>query len=466
MTTQLARIEREPDDDPYGDEPAGPYARQPPQDLAAEQSVLGGMLLNRDAISDVVEALTGPTDFYRPAHQTVYEVILDLFGRGEPADAVTVSAELQRRGELMRLGGAPYLHTLISTVPTAANAHYYAEIVAEKATLRRLVEAGTRIVQLGYHGAENGEVADVVERARGSLDDVALVARGGTRATEIDDLAAAALIRYANPAPAGVPTGCPDLDAILGGGLRPGTLTVIGARPATGKTVVGMCVALNAARRGHGALFVSLEMTEAELTDRVLANLSSIRLNHLITHQLSDRDWGALESAIDRLNGLPLAIVDNPHMGLVGIRSLARDRLRTPRGLGIIVVDYLSLMLPADPKAPRHEQVAAMSRGLKLLAKELHVPVVALHQLNRNPEGRQDRRPSMSDLRESGAVEQDADNVWLLHRPDAVNRDDPRAGEIDFIIAKNRQGSTGVVTELWLPHYARVSSFTRTQEAA
>lgn len=439
-------------------------ALQPPQDLAAEQSVLGGMLLNRDAIGDVVEALAGPADFYKPAHQAVYEVILELFGRGDPADAVTVAAELHRRGDLARLGGAPYLHSLIAAVPTAANAHYYAEIVAEKAILRRLVAAGTRITQLGHHGNETGEAADVVERARATLDDVALAARGGTRAAEIDDLAAAALTRYANPTPAGVPTGCPDLDGILGGGLRPGTLTVIGARPATGKTVVGMCLALHAAQHGDGALFISLEMTETELTDRVLANLGSIRLGNLITHRLSHRDWDAVQSAVDRLHGLPLAIVDNPHMGLVGIRSLARDRLRSPRGLGVLVVDYLSLMLPADPKAPRHEQVAAMSRGLKLLAKELHVPVVALHQLNRNPEGRQDKRPSMADLRESGAVEQDADNVWLLHRPDQA--DDPRAGEIDFIIAKNRQGATGVITQLWVPHYARVSSFARTEDAA
>lgn len=439
------------------------HSPQPPQDLAAEQSVLGGMMLSRDAIADVVEALAGPADFYKPAHQSVYECILELFVRGDPADAVTVAAELHRRGDLGRLGGAPYLHSLIAAVPTASNAHYYAEIVAEKAILRRLIQAGTRVVQLGHHGNEAGEVADVVERARASLDEVALVARGGTRAAEIDDLAAEALTRYANPAPAGVPTGCPDLDGILGGGLRPGTLTVIGARPATGKTVVGMCLALNAAQRGHGALFVSLEMTEAELTDRVLANLGSIRLGHLITHKLSDRDWEAVQSAVDRLHGMPLAIVDNPHMGLVGIRSLARDRLRTPRGLGLLVVDYLSLMLPADPKAPRHEQVAAMSRGLKLLAKELLVPVVALHQLNRNPEGRQDRRPSMSDLRESGAVEQDADNVWLLHRPEPG---DPREGEIDFIIAKNRQGATGVVTQLWAPQYARVSSFARTEDAA
>lgn len=436
---------------------------QPPQDLTAEQSVLGGMLLSRDAIGDVVEALAGPEDFYKPAHQTVYEVIVDLFGRGEPADPVTVANELARRGDLSRLGGAPYLHTLIAAVPTASNARYYAEIVAEKAVLRRLVAAGARVTQLGHHGNETGDVADVVERARATLDDVALVARGGTRAADIDDLAEQALSRYANPTPAGVPTGCPDLDGILGGGLRPGTLTVIGARPATGKTVVGMCVALHAAQHGHGALFVSLEMTEAELTDRVLANLGTIRLGHLITHKLSDRDWEAVQCAVDRLHGMPLAIVDNPHMGLVGIRSLARDRLRTPRGLGLLVVDYLSLMLPADPKAPRHEQVAAMSRGLKLLAKELHVPVVALHQLNRNPEGRQDRRPSMSDLRESGAVEQDADNVWLLHRPESG---DPREGEIDFIIAKNRQGPTGVVTQLWAPQYARVSSFARTEDAA
>lgn len=450
MTTAIER-RRNTDD-----EGAAGYDRQPPADLAAEQSALGGMLLSRDAIPDVVAALAGGQDFYRPAHQTIYRAIIDLYERGDPADPVTVAAELHRRGELLRLGGAPYLHTLIATVPTAANAAHYAEIVAEKALLRRLVEAGTRIVQLGYHGEDADDAAAVVERARASLDAVATTAQGDVQVHEVDDLAERALLRYADKAKPGLSTGCPDLDAVLAGGLRPGTLTVIGARPGVGKTAAGIGIAVHAALQGHGALFVSLEMTEAELMDRVIANLASVRLIHLIRHTLGDSEWSAVQKAVDRLASVPLAVVDNPTLGLTAIRSIARDRTRTAAGLSLLVIDYLSLMQPANPRADRHEQVAAMSRGLKLLAKELHVPVIALHQLNRESEKRVGKKPQLSDLRESGAVEADADNVWLLHRPDEP--DDPRQGEIDFIVAKNRQGPTTTVTQAWLPHFARVVS--------
>ncbi|WP_339124519.1 DnaB-like helicase N-terminal domain-containing protein, partial [Pseudonocardia sp. D17] len=265
---------------PGGDSPS-PFDRQPPQDLTAEQSVLGGMLLSKDAIADVVEILR-PDDFYRPAHQTVYDCILDLYGRGEPADAVTVSAELQRRGELIRLGGAPYLHTLIATVPTAANAAYYAEIVAEKAILRRLVEAGTRIVQLGYHGADGSDVDEVVDRAQAAIYEVTerttsedytpLEELLQPTMDEIDAIASRGGVAL------GVPTGFADLDAVTNG-LHPGQMVVVAARPGLGKSTLGLDFARSCSvRHGMTSAVFSLEMSKSEIVMRLLSAEARIRL--------------------------------------------------------------------------------------------------------------------------------------------------------------------------------------------
>lgn len=422
----------------------------PPADLRAEQSVLGALLLSPDAIHDVVEHIR-PGDLYKPAHQEIYEGVLELFGQGEPVDAVTVADTLQRRGTLTRVGGLPYLHTLIQSVPTAANAAYYAEIVAEKAMLRGLLMAGQRTVQLALAG--KNDPAEAVERARAALDELAVDARGGASATSIDELANDALQRYADPSPPSLSTGWADLDDIMAGGLRDGTLTVVAGRPGLGKSNVACCLALNAARAGHGVLFASLEMTKAEVTDRLISNMSNVRLHNLTEHRLSDDDWSSVESGVARMNALPLRISDDPYLTVAGVRSLARDRMRTERGLDLVIVDYLQLVKPPDERVPRQEQVSAMSRGFKLLAKELGCPIVLLAQLNRESEKRQSKRPALSDLRESGAVEQDADSVWLLHRPE----DEARAGEMDLIVAKNRQGPTWDVTLAWSPHFARIS---------
>jgi replicative DNA helicase len=389
-----------------GADPGGAFDRQPPQDLTAEQSVLGGMLLSKDAIADVVEILR-PDDFYRPAHQTVYDCILDLYGRGEPADAVTVSAELQRRGELIRLGGAPYLHTLIATVPTAANAAYYAEIVAEKAILRRLVEAGTRIVQLGYHGAEGAEVNDVVDRAQAAIyevterstseDFVPLEELLQPTMDEIDAIASRGGVAL------GVPTGFADLDAVTNG-LHPGQMIVVAARPGLGKSTLGLDFARSCSvKHGLTSVVFSLEMSKSEIVMRLLSAEARIRLADMRAGRMSDDDWTRMARRMSEISEAPLFIDDSPNLTLMEIRAKAR-RLKQRHDLKLVILDYLQLMTSGRKVESRQQEVSEFSRQIKLLAKELEVPVVAMSQLNRGPEQRTDKRPQLSDLRESGCL--------------------------------------------------------------
>ncbi|MGH3615460.1 MAG: replicative DNA helicase [Pseudonocardia sp.] len=770
--------------DQAGRAAGSPFDRQPPQDLTAEQSVLGAMLLSKDAIADVVEVLR-PDDFYRPAHQTVYDCVLDLYGRGEPADAITVSAELQRRGDLIRLGGLPYLHTLIATVPTAANAAYYAEIVAEKAILRRLVEAGTRIVQLGYHGAEGADVSEVVDRAQAAIYDVtersttedyiALEELLQPTMDEIDAIASRGGVAL------GVPTGFADLDAATNG-LHPGQMIVVAARPGLGKAIaldtplptpggwttmgevavddqllgadgrptrvvaatdvmcgrpcfevefsdgtvivadaehewltsdraarrarqesgeqggaprvlpairttrelaatmhrmppdalgnhsvdtcaplqlpnrqlpvepytlgvrlgdgeqrrcvacgqpfkpgpsevrtcgqscgasgtfgvlndklppaylraselqrrallaglmdtggtvtptgdlqlcvtsrvladdvrelvlsLGYCCSVTIQNAGGGlpgssaaftlnftteddifeldrkrhvheqrsaeygcrlrpryitavrrvesvpvrcvqvdspdhlylagrtmvpthnstlgldfarscsvkhgltsAVF-SLEMSRSEIVMRLLSAEARIRLSDMRSGRMSDDDWTRMARRMSEISEAPLFIDDSPNLTLMEIRAKAR-RLKQRNDLKLIILDYLQLMTSGRKVESRQQEVSEFSRQIKLLAKELEVPVVAISQLNRGPEQRTDKRPMLSDLRESGSIEQDADMVILLHRPDAFERDDPRAGEADLILAKHRNGPTNTITVAHQLHYSR-----------
>jgi replicative DNA helicase len=446
------------DDRPPAAAPAeGALDRQPPQDLAAEQSVLGGMMLSKDAIADVVEVLR-PGDFYRPAHQAVYDCVLDLYGRGEPADAVTVSADLERRGELRRVGGAPYLHTLIATVPTAANAGYYAEIVAEKAILRRLVEAGTRIVQLGYAGADGADVNEVVDRAQSSIYDVTerrmsedYVALEELLQPTMDEIDA---IASRGGASLGVPTGFEDLDAVTNG-LHPGQMIIVAARPGIGKSTLGLDFARSCSvRHGMTSVIFSLEMSRTEIVMRMLSAEAKIRLADMRGGRMTDDDWTRLARRMSEVSEAPLFVDDSPNMTMMEIRAKAR-RLKQRNDLKLIIVDYMQLMTSGKRVESRQQEVSEFSRQLKLLAKELEVPVVAISQLNRGPEQRTDKRPMLADLRESGSLEQDADMVVLIHRPDAWERDDPRAGEADLILAKHRAGPTTTVTVAHQLHYSR-----------
>ena len=429
--------------------------RVPPHDLLAEQSAIGGMLLSKDATADVLETVR-PADFYIPKHELIFEAILALYSRGEPTDAIAVTDELTKQGELSRAGGPEYLHTLTSIVPTAANAGYYAGIVAEKAILRRLVEAGTRIVQMGY--ASEGEVLDLLNDAQAQIYGV----HGGVQAEDFVPLSNAVMAAVEEIEAAssrdgtmvGVPTGFQGLDDLTNG-LHPGQLIVLAARPAIGKSTLGLDIARAAAIKHQlPSIIFSLEMGRSEIAMRLLSAEASIPLHHMRKGTVNPQDWNTLASVRGRINDAPLYIDDSPNMTLVEIRAKCR-RLKQRAGLKLVVIDYLQLMTSGKRVESRQQEVSEFSRALKLLAKELDVPVIAISQLNRGPEQRVDKKPMLSDLRESGSIEQDADMVILLHREDAYDQGSPRAGEADFIVAKHRNGRTDTITVGFHGHFSR-----------
>jgi len=430
--------------------------RMLPHDIPAEQCVLGGMLLSRDAIADVLEVLR-PEDHYRPAHQIVHEVILGLYGRGEPADAITVSAELVKRGEISKMGGAPYLHTLIASVPSAASSGFYARIVRERAVLRRLVEVGMRITQMGYEGNDDATV--LVDRAESDLYGV-LDRRSGDDYQAMSSLVPEALVELEAMGKRGggligVPTGFADLDELTSG-LHPGQFVCVAGRPALGKSTLALDIGRCAAVKHDLATAVfSLEMSRTEITFRCLSAEARVPLRNLRTGQMSADDWVRLEKHVGDVISAPLFVDDSADLSMMSIRAKCR-RLKQRHDLRLVIVDYLQLLSSAGRRPEsRQVEVSDISRSLKLLAKELDVPVVAVSQLNRGPEQRADKWPMLSDLRESGSIEQDSDVVILLHREDAYDRDSPRAGEADFIVAKHRNGPTATVTVAFQGHYSR-----------
>ncbi|MCU1575389.1 MAG: replicative helicase [Leifsonia sp.] len=429
--------------------------RTPPHDLLAEQSALGGMLLSKDAVADVVEVVRG-TDFYIPKHEIVFDAILSLYSHGEPTDVIAVTDELTKSGELSRAGGADYLHTLTGIVPTAANAGYYASIVAERALLRRLVEAGTRITQMGY--AAEGEVLDLVNNAQaeiyavtGSTDSEDYVPLTEAVTVAIDEIEAA---KHKDGSMTGVPTGFAELDELTNG-LHPGQMIIVAARPALGKSTLALDFARAAAiKHDMPTIFFSLEMGRSEIAMRLLAAEASVPLQSMRKGTVDNRDWTTIAATRGRINDAPLYIDDSPNMTLVEIRAKCR-RLKQRVGLKMVIIDYLQLMTSGKRVESRQQEVSEFSRALKLLAKELQVPVIALSQLNRGPEQRADKLPALSDLRESGSIEQDADMVILLHRESAYEKDNPRAGEADLIVAKHRNGPTRTVTVSFQGHFSR-----------
>ncbi|KRB36974.1 UNVERIFIED_CONTAM: replicative DNA helicase [Microbacterium sp. SLM126] len=431
------------------------FERTPPHDLLAEQSALGGMLLSKDAVADVIETLRG-VDFYIPKHELIFEAILTLYSHGEPTDVVAVTDELIKTGELQRAGGADYLHTLTSIVPTAANAGYYASIVSERALLRRLVDAGTRIVQMGYSG--QGEALDLVNTAQAEIYSVT-----GAEAAEdyvpltvavdaaVEEIEAA---RGRDGQMTGIPTGFSGLDQLTNG-LHPGQMIIIAARPAMGKSTLALDFARVAAiKHDMPTIFFSLEMGRSEIAMRLMSAEGSIPLQAMRKGTLDSRDWTTIAATRGRINDAPLYIDDSPNMTLVEIRAKCR-RLKQKAGLKMVVIDYLQLMTSGKRVESRQQEVSEFSRALKLLAKELGVPVVALSQLNRGAEQRSDKKPALSDLRESGSIEQDADMVVLLHREAAYEKDSPRAGEADLIVAKHRNGPTDTITVAFQGHFSR-----------
>jgi replicative DNA helicase len=413
------------------------------------------MLLSKDAVADVLEALRAG-DFYVPKHEVVFNAILTLYSHGEPTDVITVTDELIKTGDLSRAGGADYLHTLTSVVPTAANAGFYASIVAERAVLRRLVEAGTRIAQMGY--SAEGEVADLVNSAQAEIYNVTqeneaedYVALSGAVTQAIDDIEAAS---GRDGSMTGVPTNFSRLDELTNG-LHPGQLIIVAARPALGKSTLALDFARSASiKHGMPSIFFSLEMGRSEIAMRLMSAEAAIPLQSMRKGTLHSEDWTRIASTRGRINDAPLYIDDSPNMTLVEIRAKCR-RLKQKVGLRLVVIDYIQLMTSGKKVESRQQEVSEFSRALKLLAKELQVPVIALSQLNRGPEQRADKKPAISDLRESGSIEQDADMVILLHRESAYEKENPRAGEADLIVAKHRNGPTDTITVAFQGHFSR-----------
>ena len=445
------------------DPPGRDFGRQPPHDNEAEQGVLGAMLLSPNTITDIIEELI-PDDFYRPAHQLIYRAILDLFSDNKDVDPVIVAGRLDRNHDLERVGGAPYLHTLISSVPTAANARSYAEIVAEKAVLRRLVDAGTRVVQLGYEGTEGAEVDVVVDMAqqevfaiaqRNVTEDYAILADIlQPTMDELDELSThGGLAR-------GIPTGFIDLDNLTNG-LHGGQMIIVAARPGVGKSTLALDFMRSCSiKHNKASVIFSLEMSKSEIVMRLLSAETEIRLSDMRAGRMSDEAWAKLANRVGQISEAPLFIDDSANLTMMEIRSKAR-RLKQKHDLQMIVVDYLQLMSSGKRVESRQQEVSEFSRQLKLLAKELDVPLVAISQLNRGPESRTDKRPQLADLRESGSLEQDADMVMLLYRPDSQDKDDERAGEADIILAKHRGGPIDTVQVAHQLHYSKFVDMAR-----
>jgi len=435
--------------------------RVPPHNLQAEESLLGAMLLSRDAIVDAVQ-ICGPEDFYKPAHGHLFEAVTSLYGQGEPVDAVTVADELRRADLLDAVGGHTTLVSLQAGTPAISNAAGYAKIVEEHALLRRLIGVAGEIAELGYDVPD--DVTGAVDRAESMVFEVAQ--RRVTDTTKpLRELLSASLDRLEalydrGESITGVPTGFVDLDERLSG-LQPSNLVIVGARPAMGKTSFALNLAAHAAVEAHvPVLIFSLEMSHLEITQRLICAEARVEATRMRNGRLQDADWTKISHAIGRLGEAPIFIDDNPMITVMDIRAKAR-RLKSREGVGLVVVDYLQLMSGRSTAENRQVEISEISRGLKILARELEVPVVALSQLSRQLEMRADKRPQLADLRESGALEQDADVVMFLYRDEVYNQESPDRGTAEVIVSKHRSGPTGVTHLAFLDHYTKFANMAR-----
>jgi replicative DNA helicase len=423
----------------------GSSDRLPPQNLEAERGVLGSVLLDNEALHDVVPILK-VEDFYRDTHQIIFRTIRELYDLGHAVDTITLTEELTRRGEYTRIGGDDALAEILGAVPHAANAPYYAQIVRQKAVTRELIQAANEILREGYSNSHSSD--ELLERAERLVFNIAEDQSSGAT-VELRDVVTRAMDRIALRADerhpvTGLSSGYFELDDLTAG-FQGQQLIILAARPSMGKTAFALNLCEHAAvERRSGVLFVSLEMGQLELAERLLCARSKVDGHKLRTGQgLGTREMALLGKAYDEMREAPLFIDDTPARTMMQITANAR-RLKLRHNIGLIVVDYIQLIDSDDSRDSRQEQIAKISRRLKTLARELDVPVIALSQLNRGVENREDRRPRMADLRESGAIEQDADMVLLLHRPEYYDAND-QPGIAELIVAKNRNGATGTV---------------------
>jgi replicative DNA helicase len=440
--------------------PAAPTAPVPPQNLDAEESVLGAMMLSPGAIGAVSEALHA-SDFYRESHAKVYRAALTLYGRGEPVDAITLVDELERRGELEDVGGKVRIHELAALVPAASNAGHYARIVHEMATLRGLIRAGSEIARLGLD-RDGEEAAELVDRAEQIVFELSQ-ARASGDFSHIEELLKESFERItalfeSGTDITGTPSGFRDLDHLTSG-FQPGNLIILAARPSMGKSglALGMATELAVRRETPVALF-TLEMSKSEVTQRLMCSEAKVESQRLRSGSLAPDDWPRLTAACDRLAKAPIYVDDTGSITMMEIRSKARRlKMREPR-VGLIVVDYLQLMTSGSSAENRVQEVSQISRSLKILARDLDVPILALSQLSRAVEQRHDKRPILSDLRESGSLEQDADLVLFIYRDEYYNPDTTdQQGLAEIHLAKHRNGPTGPIKLSFLKRFAKFS---------
>ena len=431
--------------------------RVPPHNLEAEESVLGAMMLSAEAIADVVEVVR-PEDFYKSANGKIFDTLRAIYARGDPVDAITAVEELRRRDLLEDVGGHLYIHELVEQVPTPAAAGNYARIVAQHALMRRLIQAAADIMAMGYSAPEDPErVADQAEQRiyevarQEEKDQVASLRQLVDQAmTDLEH------IQNRESAFAGLPTGFRDVDELLSG-LQPGNLIMLAARPGVGKSSLATNVARNVSveSRVPVAMF-SLEMSRWEIGMRLLCAEAGVAWDRIRGRRVGADDWSRIVQAAEVLHDAPLSIVDSGNVTIVDIRAKARRLSARKQGLGLIIVDYLQLMSHHRRVDNRQQEIAEISRSLKLLAKELAIPVLAVSQLNRDPERRQDKRPQLSDLRESGSLEQDADVVMFIHRDDSSP---DSKGLAELIVAKHRNGPTDSLRLTFLPHLTQFRNF-------
>jgi replicative DNA helicase len=438
----------------------------PPQNLDAESSVLGGILLENEAINQVLELLR-PEDFYRESHRKVFRAMIDLSDRSEPVDLITLSDFLKGRGELEAVGGTAYLASLADFVPTAANISYYARIVREKSILRSLISTATDIATRGYE--EQGNVEEFLDSAEKVIFDISekkikasFVAVGDMIK---DTLKTVEKLYERKEMVTGVPTGYDDLDKLTAG-LQPADLIIVAGRPSMGKTAFALNIGAHAAFRGIGVAVFSLEMAKEQLVLRMLCSEARVNSSKVRSGYLGERDFPQLAKAAGRLHEAPIYVDDTPAISVLELRAKARRLVRDrSKKIGLIVVDYLQLMRGMGNASNREQEISEISRSLKALAKELNVPVIALSQLNRRVEDRGDRRPMMSDLRESGAIEQDADVIMFIYREEVYNKtDESKKGVAEIIVAKQRNGPIDTVNLTFLHEYTRFENFTEREE--
>ena len=428
----------------------------PPQDIQAEQAVLGSMLTDKDAVIASIESLK-PESFYREDNKTIYEAILNLYNKAEPIDIITLKEELTSMGKFEQVGGLEYLASLPDKVPTTANVQKYINIVEEKSILRNLIKTGNEIIELGYDPTEN--VDDIMDNAEKKIFN-AIQNKNQKGYTPIKDV----LVESFNQLEelynrkqhiTGVPTGFAELDYRTAG-LHGSDLILIAARPAMGKSAFALNIATNAAVKAKVpvALF-SLEMSKEQMVNRILCSEAMVDSNKVRTGKLEEDDWVKLAGTIGELSDAEIYIDDTPGISIMEIRAKCR-KLKLEKNIGLVVIDYLQLVQASGRRnGSREQEISEISRSLKILAKELNVPVIALSQLSRAVEQRPDHRPMLSDLRESGAIEQDADIVMFLYRDDYYNEESEKKDIAEVIIAKHRGGSTGTVELLWLGSYTK-----------